>query len=71
VSTAANIIPGYSVFNARLTYTSDDGLWSASLEVTNLFDKLYYYNIDPPGGLTVDAVPGEPRAWAISLRRNF
>jgi iron complex outermembrane receptor protein len=71
VSTPANIIPGYNLFNARLTYNSEDGLWALSLEVTNLFNKLYYYSIDPPGGLTQSAVPGEPRAWAIRLRRNF
>jgi iron complex outermembrane receptor protein len=70
-STPDNIIPGYNLFNARLTYNSDDGVWSMSLEVTNLFDKLYYYSIDPPGGTNRAAVPGEPRAWAIRLRRSF
>jgi len=69
--TPDNIIPGFNLFNARLTYQSDDGHWEASFEVTNLFDKLYYYSIDAPGGLTRSAVPGEPREWAIRLRRNF
>ena len=69
--TPANIIPAFNLFNARLTYNTNDGLWSASLEVTNLFDKLYYYSIEPPNGLTQSAVPGEPREWAFFLRRNF
>jgi iron complex outermembrane recepter protein len=70
-SSPDNVIPAYSVFNARLTFNSSDQLWSASLEVTNLFDKLYYYNIDPPGGLTRSAVPGEPREWSVRVRRKF
>jgi iron complex outermembrane receptor protein len=69
--TPDNIIPAFNLFNARLTYNTNDGLWSASLEVTNLFDKLYYYSIEPPNGLTRSAVPGEPREWAFILRRNF
>jgi iron complex outermembrane receptor protein len=59
----------YTLANARLTYRNGDNDWSIALEVTNLFDKLYYLN----KFVTVYAngQPGRPREWAITLRKNF
>jgi len=59
----------YTLANARLTYRNEDNDWSLALEVTNLFDKLYYLN----KFVTVYAngQPGRPREYAVTLRKNF
>ena len=68
---AINVIPGYNLFNARLTYNSEDTKWSVALSVTNLFNKFYWYSFAAPGGQNTTGSPGRPREWAITLRRNF
>ncbi len=68
---AFNVIPGYDLFNARLTYETDKKDWSVAFSVTNLFKKFYWYSFSAPGGQTVPGSPGRPREWAITLRRNF
>ncbi len=59
--------------NARLGYTTGDKDWQLSLEVQNLFDKYYFTTVaDATGGLGVQTgVPGLPRTWALTLKRNF
>jgi len=59
--------------NARLTYTTADEDWRVSLEVQNLFDKYYFQSVsDISRSLgAVTGVPGLPRTWAVSVRRNF
>jgi iron complex outermembrane receptor protein len=59
--------------NARLSYTTADEDWRISLEVQNLFDKYYFMSVsDTTRSLgAVTGVPGLPRTWALSLRRNF
>ena len=59
--------------NARLTYTTADEDWRVSLEVQNLFDKYYFQSVsDITRSLgAVTGVPGLPRTWAVSVRRNF
>ena len=59
----------YTLLNGRLTYRSGDGLWSTSLEVTNLGNRLYYLN--KFASTYTEAQPGMPREWSISVRRNF
>ena len=59
----------YTVMNGRLTYRSADGLWSVSLEGTNLTDKLYYVN--KFASSYIEGQPGMPREWFVTLRRNF
>jgi iron complex outermembrane receptor protein len=59
----------YTLVNARLTYRSKDGLWSTSLEVTNLGDRLFYLN--KFASSYTEAQPGMPREWMISVRRSF
>ncbi len=68
-----NLIKGYALANARLTWRSEDEKWQASLEVTNLFDKYYYltsFDLHALSG-TASAAPGRPREWAITVRRSF
>ena len=68
---AINVIPGYNLFNARVTYETVNKDWSVSFSVTNLFNKFYWYSFAAPGGQNTTGSPGRPREWAITLRRNF
>lgn len=75
VNQPSNRISGYTVWNGRLTYRTADEKWEGALEVTNLFGKVYYYNIfDIQGALGAGysaAQPAPPRRFAVSLRYNF
>jgi len=62
-------VSSYNLVNARLTYRSDDRLWSVALEATNLGDKLYYINKLVTA--YASAQPGRPREVAVTVRRNF
>ena len=72
-------IPGYTLVNARLTYESGDGKWTAALAAENLFNKFYWYQLAP--NLTNDGTnspvynrqgsPGRPREIALTLRRKL
>lgn len=65
--------PGYSLFDARIAYETDDGDWGISLEVKNIGDKLYYPNKFSQyngAGILVGQV-GLPRTFLFSIRRDF
>jgi len=66
-------VPGRSLFNARLTYETDDSDWSASLGVTNLFDKFYYVgkNANVVGFGVAQGILGRPREWSVTVKRRF
>ena len=66
-------IPGRILVNARLTYRTMDENWEVALEGRNLTDKLYYTDIFDNRGSTnsVQGSPGEPRTWAVSVKRKF
>jgi iron complex outermembrane receptor protein len=72
-----DIIPGYTLFNARVTYESPDGRWMAALAAENLFDKFYWgqlssaTNIDGTPADVRQGVPGRGREFALTLRRTF
>lgn len=59
--------------NARVAYTTEDKDWSIALEVQNLADKYYFQTVsDVTGGLGIQTgVPGLPRTWAVTVKRNF
>ena len=61
------------ISNARIGYTTADEDWEVALEVQNLFDKYYYLSVsDITRSLgAVTGVPGLPRTWAVSVKRNF
>ena len=66
-------IPGRFLGNARIGYRTADEDWEIALEVQNVFDKYYFHSISDVSrslGL-VTAVPGLPRTWAVSIKRNF
>lgn len=64
------IVGSYTLANARLTYETANKDWSVALEVTNLFNKLYYLN-KFTNAWYASAQPGMPRQWAVSVRRRF
>jgi iron complex outermembrane receptor protein len=66
-------IAGRTLANARLTYATEDGDWEISGEVRNLTDKLYYSDVFDNRGSTniIQGTPGEPRTWAMTVKRRF
>ncbi len=72
-----DFVPAYTLFNARVTYLSDSGKWSAALAAQNLFDKFYWANLTArtnPDGTPRSSVlgtPGRGREISFSVRRNF
>jgi len=66
-------LDNYTIANARLTWRSPSSDWEASVEVTNLTDREYYFNrldlINIGGIAAVTVAP--PRQWALSLKRQF
>lgn len=66
--------PGYSVFNGRITWRAESSDWELGLAVTNLFDKAYYLNRQTAFAAifgVASGVPGRPREFAVSVKRNF
>jgi len=80
-------VPGYSLFNARLTYQPTGAKWNVSVQALNLFNKFYWEQLGAPlslaGGTTVPSAanlspaaaqvgtPGLPREWMVSFGFNF
>ncbi len=77
INTTANIIPGRSIANARLTYRAPDRNWELSLAVTNLFDKYYFINLyertlpTTASYQVVTGQPARPREWSLSIKHRF
>lgn len=64
---------GYSLFNGRLAYETEDKHWGASLEVKNIADKKYFlnkFNQLSGAGVLVGTL-GMPRTFLFSVRYNF
>ncbi len=70
---AWNQIDGYTVLNGRLTWQDKSGAWQASLNVTNLTDKLYYLTLFDLHSSTgyVNGQPAMPREWSFTVKRIF
>ena len=69
----SNQIANRFLGNARLTFTSADKDWQASLEVQNLFNKYYYQTVEDAANAfgTISASPGMLRTWSVSIKRSF
>jgi iron complex outermembrane receptor protein len=61
----------YTLANGRLTYWSPKREWSLALQVTNATNKLYYITKTNTGAGYLDGQIGQPRMWAITLRKEF
>src|SRR5690606_8110274 len=67
-------IESYTLVNGRLTWSDPNGAWVIALEGRNLTDELYYTNKgEGVSGLSGynNGVPGLPRTWMLTLRRNL
>ena len=73
VNSANNTINSYTLVNFRATWRASSGDWEAAVAVTNLTDKLYYATKFDLSGLAgyVNAQPGRPREFAVTLKRRF
>lgn len=71
---SSNLIEGYTVANARLSWNNADDDLNISLAVTNLFDKYYLLTVNDQtvgGQGYANGQPGRPREWALSLKKDF
>ena len=64
------VIGAYSVFNAQLVYKAPSKDWSVSLDVTNLTNRYYYYQV-LSGSFDDQTRVAEPREWKLTLRKTF
>jgi iron complex outermembrane receptor protein len=72
-----DIIPSYTMMNARLTYLSSDRKWTAALAAENLLDKFYWAQIGTatnnngtPASSRI-GLPGRGREVSFNVRRSF
>ncbi len=70
---ASNRIDGYTVANARLTWSNADDDLDIAIEVTNLTDKYYLltlYDQTVGGQGYANGQPGRPREWAVTFKKK-
>jgi iron complex outermembrane receptor protein len=68
-----NLIKAYTLANARITWSSGNGDWDTSFEVTNLTNEYYFltrFDQFTTTGIT-DGQPGRPREFGLTVRRKF
>jgi iron complex outermembrane receptor protein len=64
------VIPAYSLFNGQIAYKSPDKDWSATLEVTNLANRYYHYQL-LIGTINGYQRVGPPREFKLTVRKEF
>jgi iron complex outermembrane receptor protein len=68
-------VDGRFLGNAQVSFTDTEKAWKFIVEVKNVFDKYYFLSksdVTSPGNLgVVTGVPGMPRTWMASVKRNF
>ncbi len=73
-TTFDDLLPARSVFNARVAYENDPLDFTIALGVTNLFDKVYYYNVfdsQALGAAYTGAQPAAPRQIYLTVEKAF
>jgi iron complex outermembrane recepter protein len=60
----------YELYNANLTWTAQNGHWSAGLYGRNLSNKAVLQQANPAGPVVVGVI-GDPRTYGIRLTGNF
>jgi iron complex outermembrane recepter protein len=68
-----SLVDSRTVLNGRLTWATADDTWQTALELTNITNALYYYNVrdDRASSFTVTGQPAPPFRWGLSVKRNF
>lgn len=64
-------IDAYSLFNAGIEFEAPSKDWSATLAVTNLTDKFYYYQLFNGTVLAISSPVGPPREFSLTVRHRF
>jgi iron complex outermembrane receptor protein len=64
------VIKPYSLWNAQIAFAAAQSNWSATLAVTNLTDKFYYYQV-LQGTLNAQTRLAAPREFSLSIRKDF
>lgn len=70
---AASELPDYFIANLRLGWASAEGTWEGAMFVNNVADERYFtigFDLSNATGSN-SLVPGKPRWYGISIRRNF
>jgi iron complex outermembrane recepter protein len=67
----AYTIKAYALLNGQINYAAPDGKWTATLAVTNLTDRFYYYQLFGGGAVNISSNVGPPREVHFSVRRDF
>ncbi len=62
---------GYGLLNARIGWSSPDGLWDVAFNVTNITKEEYYASIGTGSSAGTAGTPGRPREWSLSIGRQF
>jgi len=73
-NTPFEVLPNYTLVNARLTWANADKDLEISGEVTNIFDKYYYltaFDLTGAGSGIASKQPGRPREWAVTVKKKF
>ena len=60
----------YSLWNAQIAYAAPEGDWKAVLQVTNLADKWYHYEVIQGSANSTTRI-GAPREWKLTVRKEF
>lgn len=61
-------LDSFSLWNARLSYSSSDQPWGLTVWVNNLLDEEYFTNRSPASITNIDRVVwGNPRMWGITF----
>ena len=73
VNSPTNVLPAYTVLNARISWVSPNKDWEIAGVVTNLTDKAYLtstFDLYNSAGFEYGTV-GRPREFALSVKRKF
>ncbi|WP_353226783.1 TonB-dependent receptor [Novosphingobium sp.] len=73
LNAATNVLPAYTLVNARLTWVSSDKSWEVAAVATNLANKNYLtstFDLYASAGFVYGTV-GRPREFNLSIKRKF
>lgn len=71
LDSAVNHLPGYALFNASATLSSNAGNWKGQFWVRNVMDKSYRTRVKADGLNSYIDVFGEPRSFGVTFTRQL